>query len=228
MRILRSTSVPGLLIAYDVLTPAGERRLYDASRPQLERGTWKRDKEGTERTGGSGKSLISGPDAFDDGFRVWNLVKDSGMCPELVLADSFQAMEYEPPNGGFHAHWDSRYRWGEFVTTVSLGLGSTASFVLAGSKWEGRPRRLSKEEEDAGFRVEKAPESGKHADKCRNAYAIEVPIYYVRPFTRRLAARHPPPRGRSAIQPVPEPDLHRLPIAQDLEQHAASRGRAVG
>jgi len=83
----------------------------------------------------------------DDIYRLVNLVRTSGLYPELVTPDYCLGLSYpgkEASGGGseFKMHFDSRFRWGESVVGVTLGQGCLMCFVKGSEKVQIRlPRR---------------------------------------------------------------------------------------
>lgn len=54
-------------------------------------------------------------------------MRDCGLQPDLVTPDYCMSLSY-PPNAVFPIHWDSRYRWGEYVLGVSMGSSAYITF----------------------------------------------------------------------------------------------------
>lgn len=81
-------------------------------------------------------------------YQLANVVKDSGLFPDMLTPDYAQFWSY--PLGGtapyaFHAHFDSRFRWGETVGGATLGQGCKMSYYPANkiAKEAFQPRAMS-------------------------------------------------------------------------------------
>lgn len=61
-------------------------------------------------------------------FGLMNAVSDSGLFPDNCPADYCLPWSY-PRGAGFAPHFDSKYRWGEVVTGISVGAESTMDFM---------------------------------------------------------------------------------------------------
>jgi len=55
-------------------------------------------------------------------FQLANVVRDSGLSPGIVQPDYALHLNYAGARAAFNAHFDSRYRWGESVIGITLGV----------------------------------------------------------------------------------------------------------
>ena len=125
-RIVRDAGgVLGLHVAYNVFSEEAEQRLFaihaEDSRERLhaEKPT---DFFNDDREGGRGAERFP-----DEWFQVINAVRDCGLAPDLVMPQCCISWSY-PPGAVFPFHWDSRFRWGEYVLGVSLGAPARITF----------------------------------------------------------------------------------------------------
>jgi hypothetical protein len=110
---------PGLHMAVGALTEEGERALFeDAS-------VFDPRADARAAAGARfGSGYLQGPAAFPAPvFALVNAARDCGLWPELLTPDYALLLGY-PPGAVFRPHFDSRFRWGEAVTGVSLGAPS--------------------------------------------------------------------------------------------------------
>lgn len=121
MRIIRDAGgVRGLHVALDIFSEEAERRLFQSTDLHF--------MEADAHVGGNRTGRHHGPLLPDDCYRCCNAVVDSGLFPDLIMPEYCFAISYPGPSaasGGarFAAHFDSRYRWGETVTGITLGQG---------------------------------------------------------------------------------------------------------
>ena len=56
------------------------------------------------------------------------------LCPDLIQPDYCLGLNYPPKTGQFSSHYDSRYRWGEYIVGISLGRPCMMYFTKKGEK----------------------------------------------------------------------------------------------
>lgn len=107
--------VPGLLLLTGAFTEDFERACFEVAGPV---GTARLD--GGGRVSRTGEAAISLERFSLEMWAVINLVRDSGLMPQLSTPDYCLAWGY-PPGTSFQPHFDSRYQWGEAVVGATFG-----------------------------------------------------------------------------------------------------------
>lgn len=114
--------IAGLSIAYEVFNEETERYLF-------ERGDFP-SFESTQGRPSKRAQMPKGSTMLDSlEVSCMNAARDCGLIPSTAsMANYCQSLTYQ--NGGtFSAHYDSRYRWGEYV--VSVTIGAPASLIMS-------------------------------------------------------------------------------------------------
>ena len=119
--ILRDVGgVAGLHVMTEAFTEAFETRLWSAGP-----GGGALPLGATERTG---EWAAYDPLGFPlEAYECMNAVEDSGLFAPFCRPDYALLLTY-PRGSVFHSHFDSRYRWAETVTGVSLGAPAEMKF----------------------------------------------------------------------------------------------------
>lgn len=107
--------VPGLLLLTNAFSDEFERACFEVA-----------GAIGAARLDGGGRPARTGEAAISlerfslEMWAVINLVRDSGLAPQLTTPDYCLAWGY-PPGTSFQPHFDSRFQWGEAVVGATFG-----------------------------------------------------------------------------------------------------------
>jgi len=111
--------VPGLDIAVNVLAPDNYEEMLKDESFTLPTTKFVEDQKRPLQ-----RSNLSSDSDIDSSWspmmwQVFNAVRDSGLYPEAATPGGAYILHY-PPGSEFPLHFDSRYRWGEYVCVYSL------------------------------------------------------------------------------------------------------------
>lgn len=110
--------IKGLSVAYNLFSETAEADFFSTPLPN------KRE----DNSGRAGELSTYEPSLFPTSmWPALNAVRDSGLCAEMLDPDYVFALAYGRRDS-FHAHFDSRYRWGEHVVGICLGAPAEICF----------------------------------------------------------------------------------------------------